>query len=149
MAEPPNVALTLSNQPDNVVLVREALSAMADAVGVDGAELNDIRTAVTEACNNVVVHAYEGGEGPLEVEIGLMPGTTEVVVRDEGGGIQPRIRALGEGPLGIGLAVIQALVRSVEFRDSGGGGTEVRMRFDTQAADSAGADGAGADAARA
>ncbi|TMK99731.1 MAG: ATP-binding protein [Actinobacteria bacterium] len=149
MTEPAKVLLHMCNGPENVTLVREALTGLSEYGQFAGAELNDIRTAVTEACNNVVVHAYEGGEGPLEVEIGLMPGTTEVVVRDEGGGIQPRIRALEEGPLGIGLAVIQALVRSVEFRDSGGGGTEVRMRFDTQAADSAGADGAGADAARA
>ena len=57
MSEPPNVSLTLSNQPDNVLLVRETLSGMAETVGVDGVDLNDIRTAVTEACNNVVLHA--------------------------------------------------------------------------------------------
>jgi anti-sigma regulatory factor (Ser/Thr protein kinase) len=134
MAEPPNVSLTLSNQPDNVVLVREALSAMADAVGVDGVELNDIRTAVTEACNNVVLHAYEGEEGPLELELYVGSDAVEVVVRDNGTGIRPHIRADGEAALGIGLSIIQALAPRVEFRDVAGGGTEVRMEFATTSA---------------
>jgi anti-sigma regulatory factor (Ser/Thr protein kinase) len=134
MADPPNVSLTLSNQPDNVVLVREALSAMADAVGVDGVELNDIRTAVTEACNNVVLHAYEGEEGPLELELYVGGDTVEVVVRDNGTGIRPHIRADGEAALGFGLSIIQALAPRVEFRDVAGGGTEVRMEFATPSA---------------
>lgn len=130
MAEPPNVCLTLSNQPENVLLVRETLSGMADTVGVDGADLNDIRTAVTEACNNVVLHAYEGAEGPLHVEVYLRE-TIEVVVRDHGTGIKPRIRTEEEEALGIGLSIIQALAPRVEFKDVSGGGTEVRMEFAT------------------
>jgi len=137
----------MCNGPENVTLVREALTGLSEYAQFAGGELNDIRTAVTEACNNVILHAYEDEEGPLEVEIGLMPRTTEVVVRDEGSGIQPRIRAIDDGPLGIGLAVIQALVRSVEFSDSGGRGTEVRMRFDMQAAGGTGANGAGGESA--
>jgi serine/threonine-protein kinase RsbW len=136
MAESPNVCLTLSNQPDNVVLVREALSGIADTVGVDELDLNDIRTAVTEACNNVVLHAYEGGEGPLQVEIFVSPRAVEVVVRDHGTGIKPHIRSEQQAALGIGLSIIQALAPRVEFRDVPGGGTEVRMEF---AAASAGA----------
>lgn len=127
----PNVALTLSNQPENVLLVREALSGMAETVGVDGVELNDIRTAVTEACNNVVLHAYEGGEGLLQVELYLTPETVEVVVRDHGTGIKPHIRGEEEEALGIGLSIIQALAPRVEFKDVEGGGTEVRMEFST------------------
>ena len=147
MTESAKVLLHMCNGPENVTLVREALTGLSEYAQFAGGELNDIRTAVTEACNNVVLHAYEDEEGPLEVEIGLMPRTTEVVVRDEGSGIQPRIRAIDDGPLGIGLAVIQALVRSVEFSDSGGRGTEVRMRFDTQAAGGTGANGAGGESA--
>jgi serine/threonine-protein kinase RsbW len=131
MAGAPNVCLTLSNQPENVLLVREALSGMAETVGVDGVELNDIRTAVTEACNNVVLHAYEGGEGLLQVELYLAPATVEVVVRDHGTGIRPHIRGEEEDALGIGLSIIQALAPRVEFKDVEGGGTEVRMEFST------------------
>jgi serine/threonine-protein kinase RsbW len=131
MAEAPNVCLTLSNQPENVLLVREALSGMAETVGVDGVDLNDIRTAVTEACNNVVLHAYEGEEGPLQVELYARGSAVEVVVRDHGTGIRPHIRQEAEEALGIGLSIIQALAPRVEFKDVPGGGTEVRMEFAT------------------
>jgi serine/threonine-protein kinase RsbW len=131
MSEPPNVSLTLSNQAENVLLVRETLGGMAETVGVDAIDLNDIRTAVTEACNNVVLHAYEGGEGLLQIELYLNADTVEVVVRDHGTGIKPHIRTDEEAALGIGLSIIQALAPRVEFKDVDGGGTEVRMEFAT------------------
>jgi serine/threonine-protein kinase RsbW len=127
----PNVCLTLSNQPENVLLVRETLSGLADTVGVDGVELNDIRTAVTEACNNVVLHAYDGDEGPMHVELYLAADAVEVVVRDNGKGIKPHIRGEQDDALGIGMSIIQALAPRVEFKDVAGGGTEVRMEFAT------------------
>jgi serine/threonine-protein kinase RsbW len=136
MVAAPNVCLTLSNQPENVLLVRETLSGVAETVGVDGVELNDIRTAVTEACNNVVLHAYEGGEGPLQVELYLAAAAVEVVVRDHGTGIRPHIRSEEEEALGIGLSIIQALAPRVEFKEVEGGGTEVRMEFATPGAES-------------
>ena len=131
MADAPNVCLTVSNQPENVLLVRETLTGLADTVGVDGVELNDIRTAVTEACNNVVLHAYDGAEGPMHVELYLTSDAVEVVVRDYGKGIKPHIRGEEEDALGIGLSIIQALAPRVEFKDVSGGGTEVRMEFAT------------------
>ncbi len=134
MAELPNVRLSLANRPENVLLVRELLTGLAETIELDRTDLNDIRTAVTEACNNVVLHAYGGEEGPLEVEVYGSADKVEVVVRDHGRGIQPRIRPPEEMALGIGLNVIQALVRSVEFRDSEGSGTEVRMEFATPSA---------------
>lgn len=134
MLEPPNVCLSLSNQPENVVLVREMLGGMAETIGLDGNDLNDIRTAVTEACNNVVLHAYEGAEGPLQIEVFLSASAVEVVVRDHGTGIKPRIRTAEEEALGIGLSIIQALAPRVEFNDVPGSGTEVRMEFVTSPA---------------
>src|SRR5437763_9890344 len=92
MAEPPNVRLKISNRSENVLLVREMLTGVAELIELDTSDLYDIRTAVTEACNNVVLHAYEGGEGPLEVELRASPETIEVIVRDHGMGIKPRIR---------------------------------------------------------
>lgn len=136
MVEPPNVCLNLSNRSENVLLVREMLNGLAETVGLDGADLNDIRTAVTEACNNVVLHAYEGAEGALQIEVYLSPAAIEVVVRDNGTGIKPRIRSAEEEALGIGLSIIQALAPRVEFKDVSGGGTEVRMEFATQQSNS-------------
>src|SRR5439155_5404206 len=129
MAEHPNVLLNLSNRSENVMLVREMLTGVGETGDLDSSDLYDIRTAVTEACNNVVLHAYEGAEGPLQVELLASRDTIEVTVRDEGVGIRPRIRPADEAALGIGLPLIQALVHSVEFSERGGGGTAVRMEF--------------------
>lgn len=127
---PPNVRLDLSNRSENVLLVREMLTGVAELIELETSDLYDIRTAVTEACNNVVLHAYEGGEGPLEVELRASEESVEVIVRDYGVGIKPRIRSAEETALGIGLPLIQALVHSVEFSDATDeGGTEVRMNF--------------------
>jgi anti-sigma regulatory factor (Ser/Thr protein kinase) len=131
MADIPNVRLKISNRPENVLLVREILTGVAEGVDLDRTEGNDIRTAVTEACNNVVLHAYGGAEGPLEMEVFTGPRAIEVVVRDHGTGMRPHIRTAEETALGIGLHVIQALAPRVEFSDVAGGGTEVRMEFAT------------------
>jgi serine/threonine-protein kinase RsbW len=140
-AEPPNVRLNLSNRPENVMLVRQCLAGVAEAVALDPADLNDILTAVTEACGNVVAHAYQGEEGPLEIEVYTSPSEIEVVVRDHGTGIRPHIGDGAEGSSGIGLLVIQALVDSVVFKGAStaadgnaGEGTEVRMAFATPGA---------------
>jgi serine/threonine-protein kinase RsbW len=134
MAETPNVCLNLSNRAENVLVVRQALTGVGETLGLDAIETNDLNTAVTEACNNVVLHAYDGEEGPLEVEVYALAGALAVVVRDHGRGIRPRSGEEGEVHPGIGLPVIQALARSVQFRDLLQGGTEVRMEFAAQRA---------------
>jgi serine/threonine-protein kinase RsbW len=128
MADSPNVSLNLSNRAENVLVVRQALTGVGETLGLDAIETNDLNTAVTEACNNVVLHAYDGEEGPLEVEVYALSGAIAVVVRDHGRGIRPRSAGEEIHP-GIGLPVIQALARSVQFRDLSPGGTEVRMEF--------------------
>jgi serine/threonine-protein kinase RsbW len=129
MAEIPNVCLNLWNRPENVLVVRQALTGVAENLGLDAVEANDLNTAATEACNNVVQHAYEGEEGPLEVEVYAQPGTIEVVVRDRGVGIRPHAEGGDDAHAGIGLPVIHALTQRVEFRNLPGGGTEVGMEF--------------------
>jgi anti-sigma regulatory factor (Ser/Thr protein kinase) len=132
MPEIPNVLLSLSGSAENVLLVRQALNGLALSIDLDPLELNDVNTAVSEACNNVVVHAYGGESGPLEVDIYAYEPTLRVVVRDHGNGIPPP----GDAPIekavgGIGLPVIHALTHDVELRDLDGEGTEVRMEFAT------------------
>jgi Histidine kinase-like ATPase domain len=94
---------------------------------MDEASLADLKTVVTEACMNVVVHAYAGMEaGPLEVEAdGDRDGLT-VVIRDHGTGIRPRPDV--ERPsLRIGLTLIAALSSSFEIKGGADKGTEIRM----------------------
>jgi len=89
--------------------------------------LDDLKTSVSEACNNVVVHAYGGELGPLVVDLEIKPGRVGVIVQDWGGGIQHV--GLSDERTGVGLAVISALADRAEFISSPGGGTEVRMVF--------------------
>jgi serine/threonine-protein kinase RsbW len=133
MAEIPHLRLSLPNRPENVLVVRQALTGVAECLALDAIETNDLNTAVTEACNNVVAHAYGGAEGPLEVEVCARDDGLAVVVRDHGDGMaDPAVlasRAGGDGPGGMGLVVIDALSRRVEFAQPASGGTEVRMEF--------------------
>ena len=128
MSERPNVRIALASRPENVALVREALAGVAESVQLGGA-IEDIKAAVSEAANNVVMHAYPGGEGPLEVELALAPGEACVVVRDHGVGIGPRPVDPGDDGRGIGLAVVEALTSRMELRAHAGPGLELAMWF--------------------
>jgi len=128
MIEQPNVHLVLPSRAENVVLVREVLNALAEEISLDGA-LDDVKAAVSEACNNVVVHAYPGEEGPLEVDFAVSPGELAVIVRDFGVGTVTRAEDDDAPGRGIGLAVIEALAASVELRARPGEGVEVEMTF--------------------
>ncbi len=142
MAGIPNVRLSLASRPENVLLVRQALRGVADTVELDAIELNDISTALSEACNNVVAHAYPGGEGPMEVEMLASAEGLEMLVRDHGCGLRPHASEPSEIG-GIGIPVMLALADSVEFAGTDGGGTDVRMRFSTPKAGVLAAGGAG------
>jgi serine/threonine-protein kinase RsbW len=127
----PNVRLELASRPENLLLVRETLAGLAEAVELHENDLHDIRTAVTEACNNVIEYAYGLREGPLEVEAYVAADVIDVVVRDHGDGVRPQIRTPLEGRSGLGIPLIQALAQRVQFTGAAGEGTEVRMTFST------------------
>ena len=131
MSDRPEVQLVLPARPEGVGVVRQALSGMADALAIDADVLADMKMAVTEACTNVVLHAYSGAPEPGPLEIGLLAGEDglTVIVADRGSGIQPRAGRAGSPALGLGLPLIAALSNSFELRGSAGGGTEVKMTF--------------------
>jgi serine/threonine-protein kinase RsbW len=119
--------MVLPAKSENVVVIRHALAGMAEEIGMDEPGLADLKTVVTEACMNVVVHAYQGRPGPLRVEAKPDAEGLTVVVRDEGGGIKPQADSVRDS-LRLGLSLIAAL--SSSFSISGGldRGTEVTMR---------------------
>jgi serine/threonine-protein kinase RsbW len=122
--------LRLPAKPENVALVRQALSGIGDVMHVEPTLLADMKTAVTEACNNVVLHAYpDGGDGTLQVDADPDQERVVIVVRDFGNGMLPRPADPDEASPGLGLPLIAAL--SDRFEISGGGdrGIEVRMVF--------------------
>ncbi len=73
--------------------MRHAFGALGDAYALDAQTLSDIRLAVTEACTNVVVHAYpDGGEGPMEVFATLLGDELTVVVQRRRHAASARVR---------------------------------------------------------
>ena len=123
----PDMELALPARATNIAVVRHAFGALGEAFALDEEILSNIRLAVTEACTNVVVHAYpDEHEGLLEVAATLQADKLEVVVRDEGPGISPRPDSPG---LGLGLPLIASLTESVQLGRGQDERTEVRMTF--------------------
>lgn len=142
MGQAAHVRLELSSRADDVPVVRQALGGLAAATGLSPADLNDISTAVTEACNNASAHAYGDGEGPLEVEMLARDTTMVVIVRDRGIGLELDGGAPVEFPndadrevAGIGVPLIKALARTASWSEPAGGGTAVEMTFSTGSLD--------------
>ncbi len=121
--------------PENVPVVRHAVGGMAAIRGADERIRDAIALAVTEAVANVVVHAYDGEAGLLEVVASVDDVEIDVVVRDHGSGL--RADSPGAG-LGAGLRLIGALAQRFDItrRD---GTTEVHMAFRLRPADALGA----------
>jgi serine/threonine-protein kinase RsbW len=128
--KPTGLQMMLPAKAENVAVIRHALAGLAEEIGMDEPGLADLKTVVTEACMNVVVHAYPGEPGPLSVEATPDNEGLTVVVRDKGSGMRPQAEVKAEQPsLRLGLSLIAAL--SSSFAISGGldQGTEVTMRL--------------------
>ncbi len=111
----------------NVPLIRHALAGLAEALEMEPTEIADLKTVVTEACMNVVLHAYTAEEtGVLEVYAWPDEDALVVSVRDYGAGIRP-LADVERTSLRLGLPLIAALTRSLEISGATGRGTEVRM----------------------
>jgi serine/threonine-protein kinase RsbW len=122
----PDLVLTLPARAENVAVVRHAFGGLGDALAIDDQVLADVKLAVTEACTNVVVHAYPGGDGPMEIAAVLTDERLAIAVRDEGRGMLPRADSPG---LGLGLPLIATLAETLELGRGDGDKTEVRMTF--------------------
>lgn len=120
--------IALPARAENVAVVRHALAGLAEEIGMDAPGIADLKTVVTEACMNVVVHAYEGEPGPLEVEAEPSEEGLTVVVRDSGVGIRPRPE-VEQSSLRLGFSLIAALSSSFSFSGGLGRGTEVEMHL--------------------
>jgi anti-sigma regulatory factor (Ser/Thr protein kinase) len=121
------VRLELASKPESATLVRALLSGLGTALVWESELVDDLKTAVSEACNNVVMHAYGGGVGKLIVRIDSEDDWIEVTVCDEGEGLRGVL--VSEDHLRVGLPVISSLTERVDFLTPPGGGTEVRMFF--------------------
>jgi anti-sigma regulatory factor (Ser/Thr protein kinase) len=119
----------LPAEPAVLPLVRESVSRMMGPAAAD--DLERVRLAVTEACANVVRHAYPDDRGLLDVGVCLGPQTVRVEVRDSGIGVCDEREPPGERGGGLGLPLIDMLADRVEITPQRPG-TSVRMTFDLQ-----------------
>src|SRR3954447_169328 len=103
-ATPSPVRLALPAHARNIAVVRRALEAIADELALPRRLVEDMRLAVTEACTNVVRHAYCDSEADdasaLRVELLPEPPGMRVIVEDRGRGLTPSpdLRGPGLGP---------------------------------------------------
>ncbi len=132
----PRVRLELTSRPESARLVRSMSTAAGEALGFDPELLSDVNTAVSEACNNVIQHAYGDDPGPFSVDFALARDGLEVQVRDYGRGI--RQAAPEHDGLKVGLALMSAVADRAEFIRAPDGGTEVRLCFRRAAGTGAG-----------
>jgi serine/threonine-protein kinase RsbW len=119
--------LTVPATAENVMVVRQALAGLGEALALPGSRIADLKTVISEACNNVVLHAYDEEAGPLQVT--AIPGDEqlEIQVADEGHGFRPRANE-GDVSLGLGLPLIAALSDSFEI-SGGRHGSRTTIRF--------------------
>jgi anti-sigma regulatory factor (Ser/Thr protein kinase) len=109
-----------------VAVVRHVLGAVAAALSLPDALGEDMQLAVTEACANVVRHAYANGDGIIDVVVRQNGDALDVIVTDTGRGIGPSTDC--EGP-GLGLPLIAALADAVEVERSLETGSRLVMSF--------------------
>jgi anti-sigma regulatory factor (Ser/Thr protein kinase) len=125
----PALQLRLPARAENVALVRHAVAGVGEALGMDEESLANLRTVISEACNNAVIHAYEENQaGMFEVGVSREDDLLRLVVTDHGHGFQPRMGAPRTDPsLRLGLSLIASLSAGFELRSVDGGGTEVTI----------------------
>src|ERR1700754_4520335 len=122
-----DVNLTLPARPENVSVIRHVLGAFAEALRLPDELVEDLRLAVTEACTNVVRHAYPPDQpGPVEISIQPLEQNVSVIVSDHGRGIGTSSDTTGPG---LGLPLIASIADDVELQPVPGGGSRVAMPY--------------------
>jgi serine/threonine-protein kinase RsbW len=130
-ATPSPVRLSLPAHARNIAVVRRAVEAVAEEFALPHRLVEDIRLAVTEACTNVVRHAYTGAEAnhASALRVDLLPRARgmQVIVEDRGRGLAPSPDATGPG---LGLPLIASLTSQLEVSHGAGDrGSRLVMSF--------------------
>ncbi len=132
--------------PSNSVnegFARAAVSAFLSQLDPTVADLNEMKTAVSEAVTNAIVHGYRDSIGPVYITVKIFESGKAVVrIRDKGCGIpdirqamEPLYTTGGEERAGLGFAVMQSFCDSVRVTSAVGRGTSVTLtkRFEPRA----------------
>lgn len=130
------VTLEFLSRSSNEGFARVAAAGFAAQLDPTLDELGDIKTAVSEAVTNAIVHGYPDQLGKIAVKLKLLPNNTlEITVRDWGAGIediqqarQPLFTTGGEERSGMGFTIMESFMDAVKVRSTPGKGTVVTLR---------------------
>ena len=129
-------ALEFPSRSANEGFARAAAACFAAQLDPTLEEINDIKTAVSEAVTNAIVHAYPNQLGKIVMKLRLLENQTlELVIRDWGCGMedveqarQPLFTTGGEERSGMGFTIMESFMDVVKVRSTPGKGTQVTMR---------------------
>ena len=130
------VTLAFPSRSSNEGFARAAVSCFAAQMDPTLNELEDIKTAVSEAVTNAIVHAYPNQLGKIVMKLRLLENQTlELVIRDWGCGMedveqarQPLFTTGGEERSGMGFTIMESFMDSLKVRSVAGRGTTVVMK---------------------
>lgn len=128
--------LTFPARSANEAFARSAAAAFAAQLDPTLDELGDVKTAVSEAVTNAIVHAYPEELGKVQLKLRLYPeGELEVIVRDWGVGIPdvdkaraPLFTTGNEERSGMGFTIMESFMDTLRVKSAPGKGTTVAMR---------------------
>ena len=128
--------LIIDSKSENESFARVAVAAFCTRLDPTLEEITDIKTAVSEAVTNCIVHGYEGGKGKIYINVNITGNTAEVIVKDNGIGIENIEKAME--PLyttkpeqersGMGFSFMEAFMDELEVSSARNKGTTVIMR---------------------
>lgn len=130
------VTMDFLSRSNNEGFMRVAAAGFAAQLDPTLDELGDIKTAVSEAVTNAIVHAYPDSIGRIQVKMKLLESNTlEIVVRDWGRGIanieqarQPLFTTGGEERSGMGFTIMESFMDVLRIKSTPNKGTTVVMR---------------------
>ncbi len=136
MKELNSMRLEFPSRSANEGFARAAVAAFASQLDMTLTELGDVKTAVSEAVTNCIVHAYPDMIGTVHMRVRIVdPETLEIQVKDKGRGIEDVERAReplfttgGEDRSGMGFTIMESFMDEVKVRSKPGVGTAVTMR---------------------
>ena len=129
-------AVSFLSRSSNEGFARTAAACFAAQLDPTLEEINDIKTAVSEAVTNCIVHAYPDSLGKVTMRLRILGGDTlEISVKDSGRGIEDVARAReplfttgGEERSGMGFTIMESFMDKLTVRSKPGKGTSVTMR---------------------
>ena len=130
------VTLAFPSRSSNEGFARSAVACFAAQMDPTLNELEDIKTAVSEAVTNVIVHGYPDAIGTVTLKLRICPGNIlELTVKDKGRGIpdvekarQPMFTTGGEERSGMGFTIMESFMDQLLVRSVLGRGTTVTMK---------------------